>query len=355
MAATIDRSTNTSTEPTARHTRGVAHGRDAYKRERVLRAAVEVLAERGVRGATVRMVCRRAQVARPTFLKYFANLDDCVIAALDQALEHGLALVDEAFASARGWRDGMRASLLASLEYLEDEPELAQVVMVHAFAAGRKVLAHRRRVANAFCERVVEHVRNEIPREWPDAAASLFESVLGRLRDELALLDESALVMQLGPSMVGLLAPFCDEQELAEELRRSDELARASLAERARREPLAAASAGESAALPGVVANPRAWRVHECLRFLGEHPGASNREVGEGIGVAHPEQVSRLLTRLRREGLATNASRGAGKPNEWRLTPAGERARDALGGEPSPTPGRTARGARFHRPAAARD
>lgn len=314
-----------------------------------------VLAEHGVRGATVRMACKRAQVARPTFLKYFDSLDDCIVAALDQALQHGLLLVDEAFVGAAGWREGMRASLLAALEYLEDEPQLARVVMVQALAAGPEVLAHRRRVAGAFCERVVEHVRDEIPREWPDAAETLFASVLGKLHDELALPDASPLVMQLGPSMVGLLPPFCNKQELAEERRRSDELARASLAERARRARPAAASPGGGAALAGVVANSRAWRVHQCLHFLGEHPGASNRQLQEGIGVREPSQVSRLLKRLRAEGLVTTDSRGAGRPSASRLTPAGETALRALNGESPPTPARAATGARFHRPPTARD
>jgi hypothetical protein len=80
------------------------------------------------------------------------------------------------------------------------------------------------------------------------------------------------------------------------------------------------------AALPALLSNPSAHRARECLLFLADHPGTSNREVASGIGVAHQPQISRLLSQLVAESLACKRSEGAGRRNAWRLTPRGEQA-----------------------------
>jgi len=304
-------------------------------RECALRAAVDVLAERGVRGTTVALVTERAHVLRSTFRRIFGGVEDCIVAALDLALRRGELLVDRAFAEAHSWREGMRASLLSALGFLDEEPQLARVVMVEALAGGPKALIHRKHVAEAFRERVVSHVQDEISREWPLASQALFDSVLGRIHGHLAMREQGPLVAQLGPLMANLLAPFAGERELDEEMRLADELARAALAERARRARPAMASAGGDA-LPSAVANPRAWRLRECLCFVGEHPGASNGEVGRGIGVKYGSQISSALSRLAEAGLATKHSCGTGKRNRWSVTTTGKRVMRAIADKPPP-------------------
>jgi hypothetical protein len=77
-------------------------------------------------------------------------------------------------------------------------------------------------------------------------------------------------------------------------------------------------------AIPGMFANPSASRPRECLLFLDDHPGSSNREIAAGVGVVHPPQISKLLRALAGEGLVTKRSEGLGKRNAWQLTPRGE-------------------------------
>lgn len=77
-------------------------------------------------------------------------------------------------------------------------------------------------------------------------------------------------------------------------------------------------------ALPAMLSNPNARRARECLIFLAQHPGASNRELATGIGVTHQPQISRLLSRLLGENLVSKRSQGAGKRNAWRLSARGE-------------------------------
>jgi DNA-binding MarR family transcriptional regulator len=76
--------------------------------------------------------------------------------------------------------------------------------------------------------------------------------------------------------------------------------------------------------LPAMLANPTANRARECLVFLAEHPGASNREIAAGIGVTHRSQISKLLSYFLQEKLVSKRSEGPGKPNIWRIAPHGE-------------------------------
>jgi hypothetical protein len=87
---------------------------------------------------------------------------------------------------------------------------------------------------------------------------------------------------------------------------------------------------GRDASVPAGLGNPSARRARECLLFLAEHPGSSNREVAAGIGVAHQSQISKLLCHLVGEGLVIKRSEGVGKRNEWRLTPHGGQIARAL-------------------------
>jgi DNA-binding MarR family transcriptional regulator len=67
------------------------------------------------------------------------------------------------------------------------------------------------------------------------------------------------------------------------------------------------------------------YRTVRVLTFIGEHPGASNREIAEGAGIADQGQISKLLTRLERLQLVHNIGEGQimGSSNEWYLTDRG--------------------------------
>jgi DNA-binding MarR family transcriptional regulator len=70
----------------------------------------------------------------------------------------------------------------------------------------------------------------------------------------------------------------------------------------------------------------RTARVLECIAELGERGcGPSNRVVAESAGVTDPGQISKLLRRLERLGLAVTTGGGhqSGEPNAWQLTPLG--------------------------------
>lgn len=71
-----------ATRPATHRARGLA------RREALLRAAVEIVAERGVGGATHRAIAERAQVPPSTTTYFFASIDELIL----EALRHFTAL-----------------------------------------------------------------------------------------------------------------------------------------------------------------------------------------------------------------------------------------------------------------------
>jgi hypothetical protein len=69
------------------------------------------------------------------------------------------------------------------------------------------------------------------------------------------------------------------------------------------------------------------------MQGISELPGASNRQIADYAGIQDQGQVSKLLARLQRLGLITNASGGhlKGEPNAWALTALGQQVAGRLG------------------------
>lgn len=299
--------------------------RSPVRRMRILRAAVDVIAQRGFAGASVGLVIERAGVSRRSFLAEFGDLDGCVAAVLDEALAHTLALVSAAFDGQQCWRDGLRDALAAVLVFLEDEPALARVAMVESLAGGPVVLAHRERVVGAFRATVVSRIEGEVPHRWPLAAEGMFASVMGVVHTHMSVGRPQSLIRLLPPLMATLIAPFSDPQQIELEVARCERLAREIAQRRGSRPPGGVPRWPRSGAvaLPEMLVHPRSTRARECLVFLAGHPGASNGEVAAALGVEHASQISRLLSRLAGEGLLVGRSQGAGRRNVWRLSERG--------------------------------
>ena len=85
------------------------------QRARVLRALAEVVAERGLRGASTTRVARQAGVSRVLIAEQFGDLDGCFEALLVEMLRRGGSLMLAAFESERRWDDGVVAGLEALL------------------------------------------------------------------------------------------------------------------------------------------------------------------------------------------------------------------------------------------------
>src|SRR5581483_9207820 len=86
----------------------------------------------------------------------FADREECFLAAFDQAVRRACVSVLPAFAAGRDWQERVRAGLAAMLEFLEDEPALGALCVVHALGAGPVALERRERVQRVLIDAVDE-------------------------------------------------------------------------------------------------------------------------------------------------------------------------------------------------------
>jgi AcrR family transcriptional regulator len=324
--------------PARRASRGRVVG---PQRDRILDAMVELVAEHGFAGVSVKLVTARAGVSTRTFYEEFQNLRECFLAVLDLALEHAGGLIVRAFAREERWQDGVLGALASLLTFFDSEPALTRVWFVEALAAGSWALERREQISGTLRSMIVEPWAARGGHS-PDPVAStgVMAAVLGLIHTHLITEQPEPLIELLGPLMGLVTSLYLDKDDVAREVHRGAQLAREIQAGEDDRWalPARAAAAGtrhgaeSDIAIPARLANPSARRARECLLFLVEHPDASNREIAAAIGVTHQPQISRLLAYLAKEQLATKHSAGVGKRNAWRLTPRGEEVARALVG-----------------------
>jgi AcrR family transcriptional regulator len=293
-------------------------GRRVLQRDRILHAMVEVVAEHGYAAASVELVVAEAGVSRRTFYACFENREVCFRELLDSAWARILDLVACAFTQEASWQDGVRLALAWLLAFLDSEPLLARVWLIESLAAGAWALERR--------ERNLAELRALVAARWPAVQASgssplategAMASVLGVIQTHIVTDRPQPLIELLGPLSGLVAAHYLLSHLVAREVERGDELAGTSRPPQLRAMHL-------SVAIPRVLSSPNAHRARRCVRFLGDRPHASNREIAAAIGVAHESQVSKLLRRLLAEQLVTRRSEGVGKRNAWRLTARGE-------------------------------
>jgi AcrR family transcriptional regulator len=307
------------------------------RRDRILEVMVEVVAERGFAGASVRLVTVRAGVSSRTFYECFEGLEDCFTAVIDEATEQAGVLIMQAFARERSWRDGVRAALAALLVFFDSEPLLARMWLVEVLAAGSWALEHRERKIAVLSSMIVEHW--SVPgEERPQAPviAGVMASVLGLIHTHLVTKEPRPLIGLLGPLMGLVTSPYMDPEAVALEIQQATELSRKIQQERHElsSRPSACAGAPRRVEIPALLRNPKAGRARLCMRYLAEQGGRgsspSNHQVAAAIGVTHQGQISTLLARLHGLGLVVKYAGAPGHPNAWSLTAEGNQIAQAL-------------------------
>jgi AcrR family transcriptional regulator len=104
---------------------------DDYQRRRLVVAVAELAHEHGLAGVTVAALVRRARMSRKTVYDYFANRDDCVDYASEQAAGYLFAPL-----APQSSEERLAAGVAALLGAIEAEPLLTELALVHAPALG---------------------------------------------------------------------------------------------------------------------------------------------------------------------------------------------------------------------------
>ena len=295
------------------------------QRSRMLAATFQVCAENHAANLSVADIVARAGISRRTFYELFDSCEDCLLAALDHAIDLASERVLAAYDPSAPWRTRMRASLAALLGFLDEQPQMARLLVVESLAAGPVAFQHRAR-ALAPAIAAIDQC-GEASGKAPERPSLTAEGIVGGILAVLHrhILEEVPRSTRSGaPSMSGPRV-----SHLLNELMAMIVLpylgARAARAELERTMPKSPSPPPSGPEALTRLDTRLTYRTMRVLQTIAEHPGSSNRQVGRVAGIEDPGQISKLLARLQKLTLIENTALPLvkGAPNEWALTAKG--------------------------------
>ena len=191
------------------------------QRERLLEAAVRVVAAKGYGAMTIGDLTKRAGVSRTTFYELFDDKEQCFLAAYDNAVGVLVRRVMAAYEVPGEWPERAAAGLAALLEVLAEEPELARLSLVDignaAPAAQRRYRAAVQRLTPLF-----EEGRDYAPggRGLPaNTSRMAIGGVTGLIADELVAGRAERLPQLLPDLLFATLVPYIGPAAASEAVR----------------------------------------------------------------------------------------------------------------------------------------
>jgi AcrR family transcriptional regulator len=192
------------------------------QRERLLGAAVRVVAEKGYGAMTIGDLTREAGVSRTTFYELFEGKEQCFLAAYDSAVEALVRRVTGAYEEAGDWPERAAAGLAALLTALAGEPGLARLSLVDVGNAG-PAAQRRYRAAVQRLTPLFEEGRDHAPggRALPaNTSRMAIGGVTGLIADELVAGRAEQLPDLLSDVVFATLFPYIGPAAAVREVER---------------------------------------------------------------------------------------------------------------------------------------
>lgn len=190
------------------------------QRERLLEAAIRVVAAKGYAATTVADLTREAGISRTTFYAMFDDKEGCFLAAYDGIVDALVRRVATAYEGEDEWPQRARAGLAALLEALTEEPEVARLALVDVGSAGpaaqRRFRAAMQRLTPFFDEG-----RDFAPggRNLPaNTSRMAIGAVTGLIADELTEERAEDLPRLLSDVLFATLVPYIGPEAAAREV-----------------------------------------------------------------------------------------------------------------------------------------
>ena len=136
---------------------------EEIQHSRLLVAIAATIDELGFEQSTVTRIAARAKVSRRTFYEFFENRETCLVALIDAVVERVERDLEAAGLEDLEWRERVRGGLWVILSFLEREPVLARIWVVHALHGGPETLERREQVL-ARLAAILDEGRREGPR-----------------------------------------------------------------------------------------------------------------------------------------------------------------------------------------------
>ena len=190
------------------------------QRERLLEAAVRVVAEKGYAATTVADLTREAGISRTTFYAMFEDKETCFLAAYDGIADALVRRIAKAYEAEERWPQRARAGLAALLEALAEEPAIARLALVDVGAAG-PAAQRRYRAALQRLTPLFEEGRDFAPggRSLPaNTSRMAIGAVAGLISDELAEGRAEYLPSLLSDLLFATLVPYIGPAAAAREV-----------------------------------------------------------------------------------------------------------------------------------------
>jgi AcrR family transcriptional regulator len=194
-----------------------------HQRERVIRAATEVFAKRGYRGATVGNLVAAAKVGVNSFYSLFEGKEECFLAVYEQIVADSYELLAAAVPVGSEWPQQAVSVLGALLEAIEEQPLMARIALVEVHTAGPAARAlHERDLDRVAALLRAGRDHSAVPDELPDTLEYATVGGLAWLLQQRIAIGEAADVAELLPEVLEIvIEPYLGEAATAELIGRS--------------------------------------------------------------------------------------------------------------------------------------
>jgi AcrR family transcriptional regulator len=300
------------------------------QRSRLLAATATIVDEQGYGRTTVARITERARVSRRTFYEQFNDREACLDALIEDVVTAIEAEIARSDLNGLSWRERVRGGLVAILSYFDREPVLARVCVVQSLRGGPLVLKRREQIL-ARLAAVLDEGRHASSRGGGVTeltAEGLIGAALAIIHTRLQRRQAKPPLTSLtGELMSMIVLPYLGVAAARRELTR----ALPAVTETVARGGPSKSGSSNGDPLVGVPMR-LTYRTALVLECIAQRPGASNRVVGDHAGVSDQGQISKLLARLERLGLAANTGDGhlKGERNVWQLTPIGVQVESSI-------------------------
>jgi TetR/AcrR family transcriptional regulator len=196
--------------PGALPARASAEQLAANQRQRILYAAAQLAETKGYNATTIADVTRLAGVDGRAFYAAFADKQDAFMAVHELGVQQVMSATAAAFFTGASWPERMWAAGRAFAGFLDDNPMIAYVGFVEAYAVGPGAVQRVEDSHVTFTIFLQEGYHHQLTRTPPSRLAleatitSIFEIVYVRARDD----SRPRMSAMLGPMAFLALAPF---------------------------------------------------------------------------------------------------------------------------------------------------
>jgi len=189
------------------------------QRDRLLEAAIRLVAVQGYGAVTVGDLTGEAGVSRTTFYELFEDKVACFLAAYDNTIDVLVRRVIAAYEEAGAWPERAARGLAELLEQLAAEPQLARLALVDIGSAG-PAAQRRYRAAVQRLTALFEEGRDFAPggRNLPaNTSRMAIGGVTGLISDELVAGRAEQLPGLLSDVLFATLVPYIGPDAAARE------------------------------------------------------------------------------------------------------------------------------------------